>query len=447
LEAPKIVVPHPGPETRKELERLRKAESRAALSFGMSPETVVVECAQGAVIEDVDGNLFLDFVAGFGSLNAGHCHPRVVSALQKQAAQVHQAMSLGSKVRNELLEKVLSLHSGATPKSMILGSSGSEAAEIALKMARRATGRDEIVAFTGAFHGRTLGAVALMGRKNQREGLGTLVPGIHHIPYPYPYRNPFGDGAEKCVEGTLRYINEFLENPVSGWGDVAAVIIEPVQGNGGMIPAPIGFLKALREVCDRHGVLLIIDEVMSGFCRTGKMFAYQYEDIEPDLIVMGKSISGGLPLAACVAKKEIADASNPGTESSTYAGNVMACAAGLASIEVYEEENLSERSLEMGSYFLRRLEELSERHSIVGEVRGRGLMIAAELVSDRATREPLSVAKKASDMSLKKGLLIYPGGHHGNVLAFLPPLIIDKAQVDTAVGILDEVLLELDAQQ
>ena len=217
---------------------------------------------------------------------------------------------------------------------------------------------------------------------------------------------------------TIRYINEFLDNPVSGWGDVAAVIIEPVQGNGGMIPAPIGFLKALREVCDRHGVLLIIDEVMSGFCRTGRMFAYQYEEVEPDLIVMGKSISGGLPLAACVAKKEIADASNPGTESSTYAGNVMACAAGLASIEVYEEENLSERSLEMGSYFLRRLEELSERHSIVGEVRGRGLMIAAELVFDRATREPLSVAKKASDMALKKGLLIYPGGHHGNVLAF-----------------------------
>ncbi len=444
MKAPNFLVSHPGPKTRKELERLRNTESRAALSFGMSPETVVVERAQGAVIEDIDGNLFLDFVAGFGSLNAGHCHPRVVSAMKKQAEQVHQAMSLGSRVRNEFLEKVLSLHTGATPKSMILGSSGSEAAETALKMARRATGRGEIVGFTGAFHGRTLGAVALMGRKNQREGLGTLVPGVHHVPYPYPYRNPFGDGAEKCAEGTIRYINEFLDNPVSGWGDVAAIIIEPVQGNGGMIPAPIGFLKALREICDRHGVLLIIDEVMSGFCRTGKMFAYQYEDIEPDLVVMGKSISGGLPLAACVAKKDIADASSPGTESSTYAGNVMACAAGLASMEVYEEEKLADRSLEMGAYFLRGLEELSERHSIVGEVRGRGLMIAAELVSDRTTREPLGVAKKASDMALKKGLLIYPGGHHGNVLAFLPPLIIDEEQVDTAVGIVDEVLLDLD---
>ena len=445
MDAPKFVVPHPGPKTREELERLRKAESRAALSFGMSPEILVVERAQGAVIEDVDGNLFLDFVAGFGSLNAGHCHPKVVSAMQKQAGQVHQAMSLGARVRNEFLEKVLSLHSGAAPKRIILGSSGSEAAETALKMARRATGRDEVVAFTGAFHGRTLGAVALMGRKNQREGLGTLVPGVHHVPYPYPYRNPFGDGAEQCAKGTIRYIDEFLKNPASGWGEVAAIIIEPVQGNGGMIPAPVGFLKALREVCDRHGTLLIVDEVMSGFCRTGKMFAYQHEDVEPDLIVMGKSISGGLPLAACVARKEIADASNPGTESSTYAGNLMSCAAGLASIDVYEEENLSARSLEMGLYFMRNLEELSEHHSIVGEVRGRGLMVAVELVSDRATREPLRLARKASDMALKKGLLIYPGGHHGNVLAFLPPLIIDKAQVNTAVGVVDEVLLELNA--
>ena len=443
MKAPNFLVPHPGPETRRELERLRSAEGRAALSFGMSPETVVVERARGAVVKDVDGNSFLDFVAGFGSLNAGHCHPGVVAAMREQAGKAHQAMSLGSRVRNRLLEKVLSLHPGPTPKRVILGSSGGEAAEIALKMARRATGRDEIVGFTGGFHGRTLGALALMGRKSQREGLGALVPGVHHVPYPYPYRNPFGDGAEECAKGTIRYLDEFLGNPASGWGDVAAVIIEPVQGNGGMIPAPIGFLKALREACDRHGVLLIVDEVMSGFCRTGRMFAYQYEEVEPDLVVMGKSISGGLPLAACAAKKEIADASGPGTESSTYAGNVMACAAGLASIEAYEEESLAERALEMGAYFLKRLEELSERHAIVGEVRGRGLMAAVELVSDRATREPLRVARQASDAALRKGLLLYPGGHHGNVLGFLPPLIVEKRQIDAAVGVVDETLLDV----
>lgn len=441
--APRLLVAHPGPRTRDYLNRIRNSETRAGLTFGMSPETVVVERALGAEVEDVDGNVFLDFVAGFGSLNAGHCHPKVVEAVREQAGKVHQAMSLGSRTRLELEEKVLSLVGGPSPKKILFGATGSEAVETAIKLARRATGRQEVVGFTGGFHGRTLGALPFMGRKNQREGLGALVPGAHHVPYPYPYRNPFGRGAKDCLQGTIRYIDEFLSNPVSGWGDVAAIIIEPVQGNGGMIPAPIGFLKEIRGLCDRHGVLLIIDEVMSGFSRTGEMFAFQHEGgIEPDLLVLGKSISGGLPLSACVAKAEIADSSSPGTESSTYAGNVLACASGLASIAVYEEEELSKRSAELGVYFLRCLEELSERHSVVGEVRGRGLMVAAELVKDRESREPLSVAKKASDIALKKGLFLYPGGHYGNVLGFLPPLVIDERDIDTAVEILDEVLLE-----
>jgi 4-aminobutyrate aminotransferase len=410
----------------------------------MSPETVVVERALGAEVEDVDGNVFLDFVAGFGSLNAGHCHPKVVEAVREQAGKVHQAMSLGSRTRLELEEKVLSLVGGPTPKKILFGAAGSEAAETAIKLARRATGRQEVVGFTGGFHGRTMGVLPFMGRKIQREGLGALVPGAHHVPYPYPYRNPFGRDPKKCVEGTIRYMEEFLGNPVSGWGEVAAVIIEPVQGNGGMIPAPLGFLRALRELCDRYGVLMIVDEVMSGFSRTGEMFAFQHEEgVEPDLLVLGKSISGGLPLSACVVKAEIADASSPGTEGSTYAGNVLACASGLASIEVYEEEKLSERAAALGGHFLKRLEELTERHPIIGEVRGRGLMVAAELVKDRESREPLAAAKVASDLALKKGLFLYPGGHYGNVLAFLPPLVIDEEQIDTAVGIVDEVLLEV----
>ncbi len=441
--APRLRVPHPGPRTREHLNRIRNSETRAGLTFGMSPETVVVERALGAEVEDVDGNVFLDFVAGFGSLNAGHCHPRVVEAVREQAGKVHQAMSLGSRTRVELEEKVLSLVGGPSPKKILFGATGSEAAETAIKLARRATGRQEVVGFTGGFHGRTMGALPFMGRKNQREGLGALVPGAHHVPYPYPYRNPVAREAKECAEGIIRYIDEFMSNPVSGWGEVAAIIIEPVQGNGGMIPAPPGFLRKLRALCDRHGVLLIIDEVMSGFSRTGEMFAFQHEEgVEPDLLVLGKSISGGLPLSACVVKAEIADASSPGTESSTYAGNVLACASGLASIAVYEEEELSKRAAELGGIFLRRLEELTERHAVIGEVRGRGLMVAAELVRDRESREPLAIAKVASDLALKKGLFLYPGGHYGNVLAFLPPLVIDEGDIDTAVGIVDEVLLE-----
>lgn len=444
LDVPKLRVPHPGPKTLAHLERVRRAEGQSGLTFGLSPETLVMERAQGWAVEDIDGNLFLDFVAGFGSLNAGHCHPRVVAALQDQAAKLHQAMSVAVEARTRLLEKILSLVPGPSEKKVLFATSGSEAAEIAIKLARRATGRNEIIAFGGGFHGRTMGALSLMGRKNQREGLPVLVPGAHHIPYPYPYRSPFGQDPETCVEGTIRYLEEQLGNPASGWGEVAAVIVEPVQGNGGMIPAPLGFLRALRGLCDRHGLLLILDEVMSGFCRTGEVFAFEHEEgLEPDLLVLGKSISGGIPLAACVAKRGIADATAPGTETGTYSGNVMACAAGLASIAVYEDEGLKDRAREMGSYFLERLKGLAVEFEMIGEVRGRGLMLGVELVADRSTREPLPVGKRASEAALKKGLLLYPGGHYGNVLAFLPPLIIGKEQVDRASDILGGVLLEM----
>lgn len=444
MQAPKIIVPHPGPKTKAHLERIQKVESPSALTFTLSPDPVVMVRAQGAAFEDPDGNVFLDFAAGFGSLNAGHCHPRVVEAIREQAGKLHQAMSVASEPRTQLMEKVLSLVPGPSPKKMLFATSGSEGVEIAIKLARRATGRQEVVAFEGGFHGRTMGGLSLTGRRAQREGLHVLVPGAHHVPYPYPYRNPFGQDPEACLTGTIRYIDEFLTNPASGWGEVAAIIIEPVQGNGGMIPAPMGFLRALRELCDRHGVLLIFDEVMSGFCRTGKMFAYEHEaNVEPDLLVLGKSISGGIPLAACVAKTEVIDASPSGTETGTYSGNVVACAAALASIAVYEDEGLAARAAKIGDYFLKRLDELTERHDIIGEVRGRGLMVAAELVKDRATREPLPLAKQASYAAIKRGLLIYPGGHYGNVLAFLPPLIIEEGHVDTAVGIVDEVLREL----
>ncbi|MBE17611.1 MAG: 4-aminobutyrate--2-oxoglutarate transaminase [Nitrospinae bacterium] len=439
---PKILHPHPGPKTLDAISRLKDTEMKASLSFGMSKNALIAKKAFGSRIEDVDGNIFLDFVAGYGSLNAGHCHPKIVDAVCTQANQVHQAMSMGSEVRIKMQEKLLSLFDGPK-RSVILGTGGSEAAEIALKIARRETGKSEIVAFTGAFHGRTLGSLALMGRKIQRDGIGSLIPGIHHIPYPYLYRSIFGENENSCIEGTISLIEEFLSNPSSGWGNVAAIIIEPVQGNGGMIPAPIGFLKRLRKLCNKHSIVLIFDEVMSGFCRTGKTFAYQHEeDTEPDIVVLGKSISAGFPLSACVVNSSIVS-SNPGTEGSTYGGNLVSCAASLAAMEVYEEESYAERAKFLGEYFLEKLISLKDKFQIVGEIRGRGLMVGIEMVEDRNNKNPLSKAKRCSEKALEKGLLLYPGGHYLNVLAFLPPIVIEKENIDTAVLIIEEVLTEI----
>ena len=442
MSVPNFVHNHPGPKTLDAISRLRDVEMNASLSFGMSKDALVAKKAFGSKIEDIDGNIFLDFVAGYGSLNAGHCHPEIVDAVCKQAAQVHQAMSMGSEVRIQMQEKLLSLFNGPK-RSVILGTGGSEAAEIALKIARRETGKSEIVAFTGAFHGRTLGSLALMGRKNQRAGIGSLIPGIHHIPYPYMYRNFFGENEKSCIEGTISLIDEFLSNPSSGWGEVAAVIIEPVQGNGGMIPAPIGFLKSLRDLCSKYGIVLIFDEIMSGFCRTGKTFAYQHElNVEPDIVILGKSISGGFPLSACVVNSDIVS-SNPGTEGSTYGGNLVSCAASLAAMKVYEEESYVDRAKRVGEYFLERLHPLKNKYEIIGDIRGRGLMVGVELVKDQKSKTPLSEAKKYSQKALEKGLLLYPGGHHSNVLAFMPPIVVDKEEVDIAVSIIDDVLSEI----
>ena len=444
--APALRVPHPGPRTRALAERVARTEPRAGLSLGLTPDGLFIESAAGAVITDVDGNRFLDFVAGFGSLNTGHSHPRIAGAIATQAATAQQAMSFGSPVRVELAERLLAMMPDGDDYCVLFAASGSEAVELALKLARRATQRDQVVAFAGGFHGRTQGALALMGRWSQREGLPQTTPGAYFIPYPYALRSPWGPDPAQTAESTLRYLDTCLSDPASGWRPPAAVVVEPVQGNGGMIPAPEGFLAGLRSVCDEHGMVLVIDEVMSGFHRTGPRFAFEHEPgVRPDILVLGKSLSSGLPLAACIVRRAVADASPPLTETSTYAGNVVACAAALAAQDVYESEELGRRAAELGSYFLDRLRDVAARHAIVGEVRGRGLMVGVELVVPDGSGDPLPRAPEASRKAIQRGLLVYPGGHWPNVIAYLPPLIIDTDDIDVAVGITDEVLADLAA--
>lgn len=438
-DAPEIVTPHPGPRTKEILKRLRSVEVGAGLTHGLSDEPIILDHAEGAVITDPDGNRFLDMVAGFGSLNLGHTHPALVKAVQTQAARGQQAMSMGSEVRTELLERMAGLVDG--DYRVILAASGSEAAEVAIKMVRRATGRQGIVAFSGGFHGRTMGALTLMGRQSQREGLGTLLAGAVHLPFPDPYRSPFGTDAQMVSDTTLALLDQQLRDPASGWMPVGAVIIESVQGNGGMIPTPPGFMSGLREVCTRHGVMLIADEVMSGFHRTGKLFAFEHDDdVDPDFVVLGKSLSAGLPLSGCLVKASVSEMSPAGTESSTYAGNLVACAAALAAFDVYESLDMSKHVTDLGEFFQDELRSAVGGHPNVGEIRGQGLMVAVELVTDRESRTPLQIARAISHLAIERGLLLYPGGHYGNALAFLPPLIATRDQLSTCASMVGELL-------
>ncbi|MDH5293436.1 MAG: aminotransferase class III-fold pyridoxal phosphate-dependent enzyme, partial [Acidimicrobiia bacterium] len=319
------------------------------------------------------------------------------------------------------------------PKVM-LGASGSEATETALKLVRRATGKHGVIAFAGGFHGRTMGALALMGRASQREGLGSLGHVIH-LPYPHPLHSPFGTDPKTVVETTLDLIDSQLRDPAGGWDQVGAVVVEPVQGNGGMIPAPDGFVSGLREVCNRHDVVLVVDEVMSGFHRTGHRFAFEHDaGVTPDIVIMGKSLSAGLPLSGILVSSDVANASHAGTETSTYAGNLVSCAAALAADAVYERERMSAVAHARATHLMAELHRAFDSHPMVGEVRGRGLMVAVEFTDGDGSA--LAVGREISHGCVERGLLVYPGGHHGNVVAMLPPLVATDDQLSTAVEVL-----------
>ncbi|MGF1668006.1 MAG: aspartate aminotransferase family protein [Acidimicrobiia bacterium] len=434
--APHIAVPHPGPRSREVIERVRSTEAAAGLTFGLAEVPPVFARAEGCVIEDPDGNRFLDMVAGFGSLNLGHSHPALVEAVTRQVVDGQQAMSMVSTVRTELIGALSQLVPGLP--MVMLGASGSEAAETALKLARRATGKPGVLAFSGGFHGRTMGALALMGRAGQRSGLGQLGPVIH-LPYPHAFRSPFGSDPTTVSEITLELIDSQLSDPAGGWDQIGLVMMEPVQGNGGMIPAPAGFMAGLRRICDGHDLVLVSDEVMSGFHRTGRRFAFEHDEgVIPDMVVMGKSLSAGLPLSGVLVSREIAQANPAGTESSTYAGNLVSCASALAAHRVYAEQDMSSVAASRGAHLLSELRSALDGKPHIGEIRGRGLMVAVELVS--AGTEPHPVARAVSHACVDRGLLVYPGGHHGNVVAMLPPIVATDDQLSTAVDLLTGVL-------
>jgi 4-aminobutyrate aminotransferase len=423
-----------------------------------------VERGYGAIIEDVDGNRFLDFTAGIAVCATGHCHPRVVAAIQQQAGKLlHMSgTDFYYAPQGDLAKKLAQIAPGSGAKRVFFTNSGAESVEAAFKLARYHTGRQHMIAFFGAFHGRTLGALSLTGSKVvQRRGFAPLIPMVSHVDYANCYRcekrvqgSGFGvqDGnvsalpeprtlnPEPCCLDALNQLEDLFKRTVAPQ-EVAAIIVEPIQGEGGYIVPPLEFHRELRKLCDKHQILLIADEVQSGMGRTGKMFAMEHFGAIPDIVCLAKGIASGMPLGAIVARAGIMDW-GPGSHASTFGGNPVSCVAALETIKLLEEE-LMENARVVGAHLKSRLVELMGRHKLIGDVRGLGLMIGAELVRDRATKEPASTERDEIVQScFRKGLLMLGCGM--STLRFCPPLVVTKEQCDTAVGIIDEVLRKWD---
>jgi 4-aminobutyrate aminotransferase len=408
---------------------------------------LVAEKGEGAIIEDVDGNRFLDFNAGIAVVATGHCHPRVVAAIQEQAARlIHMS---GTDFYYEelvaLADKLDEIAPGEVARRVSFGNSGAEAMEGAIKLARYATGRDKIIAFFGSFHGRTMGALSLTSRKAvQRAGFGPLVPGVIHAPYPYCYRCPYGQAPDTCAVECVKHIEDTLLKTISPAEETAAIVVEPVQGEGGYIVPPRKFFDELSRVAKQNGILLVLDEVQSGMGRTGKMFAAEHFGVVPDIFTVAKGIASGLPLGATVARADLMTWP-PGAHASTFGGNPVACAAALVTIELLQHE-LVEHAARMGAHLMARMREWPVRFPIVGEVRGLGLMLGIELVRDQATKEKAGAFRdRVVELAFERGLLILGAGD--NVLRLCPPLVITRDQCDFALDTLEACLQQVIAEQ
>ena len=439
---PHIATPLPGPEAQKIL-----ALDKQFVSPSYTRDyPLVAKSGRGAMVEDVDGNRFLDFAAGIAVVSTGHCHPDVVAAIQKQAdTLIHMSgTDFYYPLLAKLAEKLASITPGNFPKKVAFGNSGAEAVEAAMKLARYHTKRHRFIAFMGCFHGRTLGALSLTASKVvQRRGFGPLLPGVVHVPYANPYRCPAGHRAPDCVCDCIcsDLIERQLLKTAVPPDEVAAIVVEPIQGEGGYVIPPPRFLDSLRRTADKHGMLLIFDEVQCGMGRTGKMWASQHFGVVPDIIVTAKGIASGMPLGVMVARADVMNW-GPGAHASTFGGNPVACAAALETIRLLEEKYIA-NAARLGEYIMGRIADWPHKHRLVGQVRGRGLMIGIELVKNQESREPHSEAcKHIIERAFTKGLLILGCGE--STLRLMPPLVIDREQADFAVDILDGCLTELE---
>jgi 4-aminobutyrate aminotransferase / (S)-3-amino-2-methylpropionate transaminase / 5-aminovalerate transaminase len=443
LDSTRIKTEIPGPESRALMERKRRAVPRG----WANAIPVFVKEARGALVTDVDGNTFIDFAGGIGAVNVGHADSRLVEAVREQIGNyVHTAFQAAPyEPFVKLAEKLNALVPGGFEKKTIFANSGSEAVENAVKIARAHTGREAVVAFENGLHGRTLLTMTLTSKAGPyKDGFGPFAPEVYRVAAPYPYRCPAGeDCSGGCRGDCFGFVERALIEEVDA-GNLAAIIVEPVSGEGGFIPFPDFYLRRLRELCDEHGALLIADEIQTGFGRTGTMFAIEHSGVDPDLLTTSKSLAGGLPLSAVTGRAEVMDSVEPGALGGTFGGNPVACAAALAVLQIFEEEDLLSRANTIGERVMGAMRGMQEKHpDVIGDVRGRGPMAAMELVKDPESREPdKERAAKVAEKSLQSGLMLLTAGQRGNVLRTLMPLPITDDELAEGLSILARAINE-----
>ncbi len=441
---PKIKTALPGPNA----ERVLAGDKEYISPSYTRSYPLVAKSGRGIVVTDVDGNEFYDFSAGIAVTSTGHCHPDVVAAIQKQASElIHMSGTdfyYDHMVR--LAERLSKIAPMAPPHKVYYGNSGAEAIECALKLARYHTRRQNIIAFYGAFHGRTMGAVSLTASKpQQRRRFAPLVPGVTHVRYPDVYRGCVGGAQDKHSDdfafGCARFIEDKLFKTMLPPEEVAAIFVEPIQGEGGYVVAPTIFMQELRRICDRHGILLVVDEVQSGVARTGKWWAIEHTGVEPDMICIAKGIASGMPLGITLTRSEIMDWV-PGSHASTFGGNPVCIAAAMATLDVIEKEHLLENSAEVGAHMMQRMADWPSKLRLVGDVRGRGLMIGVDIVKDKTTKEYAAADRDlVIEKAFEQGILLLGCGP--STIRICPPLVVTKQEADVALEVLEECIRQV----
>ena len=440
---PKIVVTPPGPKAR---ELVKKDEQLISPSYGRF-YPLVVESGKGCIIKDVDENEFIDFNSGLVCMNVGHNHPKVVSAIKNQCDRFLHYSNTDFYYREviELAEKLAQITPGSPDKKVYFGNSGAEAVEGAIKIAKWHTRRQLFIGFISAFHGRTIGALSFTASKpTQKRYFFPLMPGVTHVPYPYCYRCPFKLSYPSCHYWCVDFIDEYVLQKYVPPEDTAAILVEPIQGEGGYVVPPPEYFQRLKKITDKYGMLFIVDEVQAGVGRTGKWWAIEHWGVEPDIVCSAKGLASGMPLGATIAKSKVMDWV-PGSHASTFGGNPLSCVAASAVIDAIQEEKLLDNATKQGAYIMKRFGELEDKSEIIGDVRGKGLMIGVEIVENKESKKP--APRKASEImmrSWKRGVNVITCG--ASTIRIAPPLVITRELVDSALNILETSIKEVEKE-